>query len=316
MTLTVAPKTEPLLLQGLLAELLHTSRIDLPYLKDRTSGLEALRGEAARVSLESVGEKTGVSLPSLKEAASFLAENRPLAVICPPPFLPGEPFDPALIRGLIQLQLLSGNLGKPGGGLYLLPGPANALGAYALGAARAAFTETALFTEVASRKLRGLIILAEDPQGQSHLTAEQVQGLRSLDPDGFLVVQDLFLSDAARLADVVLPARPYIEKTGTFMNLERRVQPLYPAPAAAGGPWGAGEIIAGLARRLGLPFSAPSPRQTLLEIGRTNPEWAGITWERLAAEGLQWPCPGSDHPGTPILFESGFPKGSLPLSLD
>jgi predicted molibdopterin-dependent oxidoreductase YjgC len=117
------------------------------------------------------------------------------------------------------------------------------------------------------------------------------------------------------LAQVVLPARPYMEKTGTFMNLERRVQPLYPAPAAAEGPWGAGEIIAGLARRLGLPFSAPSPTQTLLEIGRTNPEWAGITRERLAAGGLQWPCPGLDHPGTPNLFESGFPNGSRPLSL-
>jgi formate dehydrogenase alpha subunit len=314
MALTVPPKTEATLVKGLLAELLATDRIDLPYLEGRTSGLEALHGEVAKVSLESVAAATGISLPALKEAAAFLAEHRPLAVICPPPFLPGESFDPALIQGLIRLQLLSGSLGKPGGGLYLLPGPANALGAYTLGAARAAFTERELLAEVASQKLRGLILLAEDPQGQSHLTPEQVKELRALGPDGFLVVQDLFLSDAAQLAEVVLPARPYMEKTGTFMNLERRVQPLYPAPAAAGGPWGAGEIIAGLARRLGLSFAAPSPTKTLLEIGRTNPEWAGIARERLGAEGIQWPCPGPDHPGTPILFESGFPKGLVPLS--
>jgi formate dehydrogenase alpha subunit len=315
MTLTVALKTEALLLQGLVSELLRTDRIDRPYLESRASGLEALRAETSQVSLESVAQGTGCSLPALKEAVVFLAENRPLAVICPPPFLPGEPFDPALIRGLIQLQLLAGSLGKPGGGLYLLPGPANALGAYILGAARADFTETELLAEVASRKIRGLIILAEDPQGQSHLTPEQVRGLHALRPEGFLVVQDLFLSDAAQLADVVLPARPYVEKTGTFMNLERRVQSLHPSPAAAGTIWGAGEIVAGLARIMGLPFSALSPAQTLQELARTDPEWAGFTRERLTAAGLQWPCSGPDHPGTSILFQSGFPKGSVPLSM-
>jgi predicted molibdopterin-dependent oxidoreductase YjgC len=315
MTLTVAPKTEALLVQGLVAELLRTDRVDRPFLESRTSGLESLRAESAKVSLESVAETTGLTLPSLKEAAAFLTENRPLAVICPPPFLPGQPFDPGLIRGLIQIQLLAGNLGKPGGGLYILPGPANALGAYSLRAARAVFTETELLAEVASQKLRGLIILAEDPQGQSHLTPEQVQGLQALRPDGFLVVQDLFLSDAAQLADVVLPARPYMDKTGTFMNLERRVQMLHPSPATAGTIWGAGEIVSGLARMLGLPFSALSPGQTLQEIARTDPEWAGISRERLAAAGLQWPCSGPDHPGTSILFQSGFPKGPVPLSM-
>ena len=314
MTLTVKPNTEAALVGGLVAEWLRSNRSDLPYLDGRTSGLEALRAAVAGLSPEGVADATGCSVPALKAAAAFLAENRPLAVICPPPFLPGEPFDPALVQGLIQLQLLSGSLGKPGGGLYLLPGPANALGAFTLGAARSAFTETDLLAEVASRKLRGIFLLAEDPQGQSHLTPEQVKGLEALRPDGFLVVQDLFLSAAAQAADVVLPARPYAEKTGTFMNLERRVQPLHPTPAATGARWGSGEIIGGLARLLGLSFPVYSPAQALGEIARTYPEWAGINRERLAGGGIQWPCPSLDHPGTPILFASGFSKGPVPLT--
>ena len=99
-----------------------------PYLEGEPAAWRALHGGLAKVSLESVAAETGISLPALKEAAAFLAEHRPLAVICPPPFLPGESFHPSLIQGLIRLQLLSGSLGKTGGGLYLLPRPANAWG--------------------------------------------------------------------------------------------------------------------------------------------------------------------------------------------
>ena len=164
-----------------------------------------------------------------------------------------------------------------------------------------------------SQTIRGLILAAEDPQGFSHLTADQVKQLAPLQANGFLVVQDLFLSPAAQQADLVLPARPYSEKTGTLMNLERRLQlsrGADPGPQAA--LW-TGDLLAGLAPHLGLPVQCTTPDQTFLEITRTHPDWAGFSYARIEDGGRHWPCPSPDHPGTPILFEDGFPQGKAKL---
>lgn len=312
-SLTVPPPQDGLLVQGLLAGILQQNRQDASYLEARTTGLKELREALAPITLASVSAGTGLSVPVLEEALAFVAEHKPLAVICPPPLEAGEPFNPTLVEGLINLQLLLGNLGQAGGGLYFLPPYANSLGASALGLARTGYTEEDLLAEAAAGTIRGLILTTEDPYAFSHLTADQVQQLASLPGNGFLVVQDLFLSPAAELADLVLPARPYSEKIGTRMNLERRVQLSRGAdlgPQAA--PW-AGDLLAGLAPHLGLSGPCTTPDQTFFEITRTHPDWAGFSYTRIEKGGLHWPCPAADHPGTPILFEAGFPKGKAKL---
>lgn len=311
--LTVPPPQEGLLVQGLVAGILQQNRQDSSYLESRASGLKELRESLTAVTLASVSAGTGLAVPALEEALAFVTDHRPLAVVCPPPSEPGEPFSPFLAEGLINLQLLLGNLGKAGGGLYLLPPQANSLGAWALGISRPDYTEKDLLAEVASQTIRGLILVAEDPQGFGHLSADQVKQLAPLQADGFLIVQDLFLSPAAQQADLVLPARPYSEKTGTLMNLERRLQLSRGADPGPKAVLWTGDLLAGLARHLGLPALPTTPDQTFMEITRTHPDWAGFSYARIEDGGRHWPCPSPDHPGTPILFEDGFPQGKAKL---
>ena len=132
-------------------------------------------------------------------------------------------------------------------------------------------------------------------------------GLKQLD---FLVVQDLFLSDTAALADVVLPAASFAEKDGTFTNTERRVQLLRPAvspPGEARPDW---KIICDIATAMGYPMSYPDAAAIMEEIASLVPSYAGIRHERLGNGGLQWPCPDTEHPGTRFLYAESFPTPS------
>ena len=140
-----------------------------------------------------------------------MAQHRPLALVCPPP-LGGTPFDRELVQSALNLQLITGNLGKAGGGLAFLAPKANTLGAWELGAVNPGNPE--LFALLETGKLKGLFLIAEDPAGRSHCSPDQAAALKA--SGIFLVVQDLFLSAAAEQADLILPALPYSEKMGTF----------------------------------------------------------------------------------------------------
>ena len=238
----------------------------------------------------------------------FVAQHHPLALICPPP-LGGTPFDRELVQSALNLQLITGNLGQAGGGLAFLAPQANTLGAWGLGAVNPGNPE--LFALLGTEKLKGLILIAEDPAGRSHCTPDQAAALKA--SGIFLIVQDLFLSEAAELAELVLPALPYSEKMGTFINVERRVQLLKPSiPPSPGTPW-TGDLLHRLAAALGTSWPRLTPAQALEEIARNIPDWAGLSLSRLEQGGLQWPCPRPDHPGSPILYTEGFPAGTVRL---
>jgi len=130
--------------------------------------------------------------------------------------------------------------------------------------------------------------------------------LKSLD---LLVVQDIFLSETAELAHVVLPAGSFAEKEGTFTNTERRVQRVRKAVNPPGEARVDSLILSDLSARLGYQMNAASADETFLEIGRVWPSMAGMTYSRLEKRGIQWPCPTIEHPGTPYLFKGGFPRG-------
>ncbi len=125
----------------------------------------------------------------------------------------------------------------------------------------------------------------------------------------FLVVQDMFLTETAKLADVVLPVSAFAEKDGSFTNTERRVQRVRKAitpPGQAKLDW---QIICELSQRLGLPMSYANSAQIMDEVASLTSIYGGITHNRLETCGLQWPCPDKNHPGTPILHSDKFSRG-------
>lgn len=154
--------------------------------------------------------------------------------------------------------------------------------------------------------LRAMYIMGENPVMSDPDMTHTIKSLTSLD---FLVVQDIFLTETAELADVVLPAACFAEKDGTFTNTERRVQRIRKALTPPGEAKEDSYIIAELAKRLGHELRFNSIEDVFAEAARLWPALAGITYKRIAKTGIQWPCPTPDHPGTPYLFKGGFPRG-------
>jgi len=148
-----------------------------------------------------------------------------------------------------------------------------------------------------------MYIVGEDPANSDPCSRNAEAALKNLD---FLVVQDIFMTATAQLADVVLPAAAWAEKEGSYTNTERRVQWSYKAIEPPGAALADLEIVCRVGRSLGLPFDYPDAASVLAEINQNVPQYGGITQARLCKGGLVWPCPNPDHPGTPILHSAGF----------
>jgi len=132
------------------------------------------------------------------------------------------------------------------------------------------------------------------------------EGLEKLE---LLVVQDIFLTETAKLADVVLPGLSFAEKEGTFTNTERKVQRVRKAIHHTGNARADWQILCDLSTRMGYPMSYQEPKNIMEEIARLTPSYGGISYDRLENGGLQWPCPTSDHPGTTYLHKDRFTQG-------
>src|SRR3990170_243373 len=154
--------------------------------------------------------------------------------------------------------------------------------------------------------VRGMYMLGENPFLSDPNVNKVRKALAALD---FLVVQDIFLTETAEFADVVLPATSFPEKDGTYTNTDRRVQlgkEALTAPGAARPDW---QIVCDIATRMGYPMRYDSPEQIFREMASLTPSYAGITYERLGDAGLLWPVPDASHGGTPVLFTDTFPSG-------
>jgi predicted molibdopterin-dependent oxidoreductase YjgC len=152
--------------------------------------------------------------------------------------------------------------------------------------------------------VRGMYIMGENPILSDPDVAHAEHWFRELE---FMAVQDLFLTETARYADVVLPGASFAEKTGTFVNTERRIQLSHKAVDSPGEARGDLEILMDLTNRLGLPTSFSDAEDVMREIARVTPSWAGVTYGRLEGAGLQYPVPDDGHPGTSFLFDQEFP---------
>jgi predicted molibdopterin-dependent oxidoreductase YjgC len=231
--------------------------------------------------------------------------------------------------------MLTGNLGKEGAGVNPLRGQNNVQGACDMGglpnvlpgykpvtdeAARKVFEEAwgvklpdkpgltmiEMLNAAEKGEIKALYIMGENPA----LSDPNLNHTRhALEKCEFLVVQDIFMTETAEFADVVLPGASFAEKDGTFTNTERRVSRVRQAltlPGQARQDW---QIIQDLSNRMGYAMKYDSPRQILEEINQLVPQYAGITWYRIEKKGIQWPCPDTSHPGTEFLHQDKFTRG-------
>jgi predicted molibdopterin-dependent oxidoreductase YjgC len=237
------------------------------------------------------------------------------------------------VLAISNLALVAGNIGKPSTGVNPLRGQNNVQGACDMGALpnvypgyqRVDNTEVRQKFESAwncslspspgltipeisqaafDRKIKALYIIGENPLLSEADARHVEEAFKRLD---FLVVQDIFLTETAQLADVVLPAATFAEKDGTFTNTERRVQLIHKAIEPAGDALSDWEIICKVAKSLGAKgFDFSHPSEIMEEIASLTPSYKGISYHRLKDGGLQWPCPNPKHPGTPILHTQSF----------
>ncbi len=251
-----------------------------------------------------------------------------------------------LVMTLANLSMLCGQIGKASTGVNPLRGQSNVQGACDVGAlpnflpgyqlvsdeakrkavaqdwgladlpTQPGLTVVELMHAALERRVRAMFVMGENPMLSDPNLSHVEAALRALD---FLVVQDIFLSETAQLADVVLPAASYLEKDGSVTNTERRVQllhPVLPAPGEALPDW---RILCAIGERLEAklrPDSAPLTKwqyagtaAIMEEMARVTPIYGGMRHSRLDSEGLTWPCPTLDHPGTPVLHTKGFSRG-------
>ena len=307
---------------------------DRAFIDKRTEGFELFRKALKGDTIQNAVAVTGIKEGEMRAAArAYAAADR--AAIISAADMGGADDGPQLVLALANLALLTGNLGKESAGLYLPYGENNLQGIADMGALPAVLTgyqsvkekrirdkfneawglqinETPgiaamdLFRAGNSTGIKAMYVLGENPAACSGERLDTEGVLANLD---FLVVQDIFMTETASLADIVLPSAAFAEMEGTYTNTERRVQLSRAAVEAPGEAFAGWAILAELAGWLGFEWAYSGPEDVFAEMASLTPQYAGITYERLMEEGLQWPCPAIDHPGTPFLHEGRFSRG-------
>jgi formate dehydrogenase major subunit len=330
------PGTDVALYNGMLRVILHEGLHDEAYVQANTEGFAALAASVEPYTPEFVERVTGVPAAKVVEAARMYAQARTSAIYW------GMGISQHTTGSdnsfcLINLALVTGNIGQPGVGLNPLRGQNNVQGASDMGAipmyypgyqaadkpevqerwgkywgvGRApgrGLTVTEILKAAHRKEIRGLYVMGENPVLSDPDMNKVDECVRALD---FLAVQDIFLTETAEYADVVLPAATGLEKDGTYVNTDRRVQfghAVVQPPGEARQDW---DILQALAQRLGAPWHYHDITQVHDEMRRLVPEYAGITHARAEAEGTQWPAPTEDHPGSPIYTSIPRGKGLL-----
>ncbi len=320
------------LLSGLQHVILREGWEASQYIQERCEGFEEYRKAIEFFTPEKVEELTGVKAADLVEAARLYATSGVGSIYyCMGITQHSHGVDN--VKACVNLALITGNIGVEGGGVNPLRGQNNVQGACDMGGLPNVFTGYQPVTNptavekfskywnaplsdkvgmtltqmipACGEQIRAIYILGENPMVSDPNLHHVEESLRKLD---FLVVQDIFLTETARLADVVLPGVSFAEKLGTVTNTERRVQLSNPAIK----PWGNVrqdyEIIADLAARFGHTFPR-TPEGLFQEIRDLTPSYAGLTYDRIREVGIQWPCPTEEHPGTRFLHAGKFARG-------
>lgn len=334
--LYIHPKsgTDPHLLLGLEKYLVDRDWVDHAFLRDRVEGLERYLESLAPYTLDRVQHTTGVAPEAIAALAAMIHQASKVA-ICWAMGITQQGQGAQASLAIANLLLLTGQIGRPGTGAYPLRGHNNVQGASDFGskpkflpgyqpvedsAARArchavwggaeipatpGLPNTAIADAVLDGRLHGLYIVGEDTALVDNNVA-RIQ--RALEQVEFLVVQELFLTKTAQYADVILPAVPSLEKEGTFVNTERRIQRLYQALPPLGDARPDWAILQEVANRLGASWRYANPGEIMDEVRAVAPMFAGVTYDRLREyRTLHWPVL-KDGTDAPLLYQDGFPQ--------
>ncbi len=321
-------------INGFMNVIMENNLIDEDYINERTEGFEELKATVKKYTPEEVEKITGIDADKLKEAAMLYGKAEKASIL----YAMGitqHSNGTDNVKSLVNLALITGNVGKEGAGVNPLRGQNNVQGACDMGGLPNVYPgyqpvdnedNCKMFSEawncscnlnrgkplteipelVNSGKLKALYIMGENPLVSEPHLKHIDEVFDNLD---FIVVQDLFMTETAKKADVVLPAACFAEKDGTFTNTERRVQRVRKAVDAPGEAKDDLSIISMLAERFGVKLSN-EPEKVFEEIRKVTPQYAGINYKRIEEnDGVCWPCPDEEHPGTPILHIDKIIRG-------
>jgi formate dehydrogenase major subunit len=321
------------LLNAMAKVIITEGLVDKDFVAKKTDGFSDLAASVMNYSLERAAEQTGLQAGQIIKTARTYAKAKAASTI----YCMGitqHTVGSDNVAACANLALLTGNIGKPGAGVMPLRGQNNVQGACDMGAlpgilpgyapviddelrsqiaapwgvtdlpAKQGLTVVEMMKAAKSGRIKAMWIMGEDPVNSDPNAREVKDALSNLD---FLVVQDIFLTDTAQMADLILPAAAWAEKSGSFTNTERRVQwcerITNPPKDAKEDLW----IISEVGNRMGLKLGSIDAETVLAEINTVVPAYAGINRQRATKRGgVHWPCPAEDHPGTPILHTENF----------
>ena len=333
--LKLKPGTDVWLLNAMAHVIIAEGLADEAFIESSTEGFEAVKERVASYTPEEAELVTGVPAEDIRATARQYATTR-RAGIYYTLGITEHTHGTDNVYALSNLVLMTGHLGHESTGMNPLRGQNNVQGANDAGATPIFYPgyqrvddpevqakyEAAWGTKLsptpglnlnemmkaAGKEIRAFFVMGEDIVMSEPNVSKLEQGLNGLD---FLVVQDIFLNETARFADVVLPAACFSEKDGTFTNSERRVQLVRKAVEPPGSALADWQILVALARACGVEWDYPSPAAIYSELARHAPKFAGLSHARIAerGEGLQWPCTDEEDPGTQYLHKGGVMRG-------
>jgi len=328
------PGSDVALLMGMCRCILEEGLQDQDFIDQHTENFDEFQAALEEFTPEFVQEITGVDWDDITRAARLYASQKPASIF----YAMGitqHSHGTDNVMAVANLAMLTGSIGKPSTGVNPLRGQNNVQGACDLGGlpnvypgyqkvddpgVKAKFekawgrelddkmglTHTEIFDAILEGQIKALYMMGENPI-LSEADANHVK--KALEELDFFVAQDLFLSESAEYADVVLPAASFAEKEGTFTNTERRVQRVRKAISPRGESKPDWWIISRLAQKMGVEgFDFENSTEIMDEINAVTPIYGGITYDRLGKNGLQWPCRDEDDPGTPFLHEGQFAR--------
>jgi len=329
------PGSDVALVNAMMNVIITEGLANQDFIAQHTEGYEDMAAVVAKYTPEYAEPITGVPAEDIRKAARLYAQSGSSA-ICYAMGLTQHRTGTDNVKSVCNLAMLTGNIGRPGTGVDPLRGQNNVQGACDMGGLPNVFTAYQAVTNDAAREkfeqawgvqlpnqnglvltevinkahhgeIKALYVIGENPM-MSDPDLEHVE--EALDKVDFIVVQDIFLTETAKYADVVFPSACFAEKDGTFSNTERRVQRVRKAVSAPGEARTDWEILCQIATRMGYPMGYDSSEQIFEEIRTLTPSYAGISYQRIENGGLQWPCPTEGHPGTPYLHKDGnFTRG-------
>jgi formate dehydrogenase alpha subunit len=341
------PGSDVVLLMGMCRYIIEEDLHDKEFLAERCEDISEFRESLEAFTPEFVTEITGIPWDQVGTVARIYATQKPAALFYAMGITQHSHGTDG-VMAVANLALLTGNIGKPSSGVNPLRGQNNVQGACDMGALpnyypgyqqvtnpavrekfekawgigatagngsrapisnlpdKLGLTHTEIFDKIYEGKIKSLYLVGENPLLTEANAKHVREALEELD---FFVAQDLFISETAQYADVILPAASFAEKAGTFTNTERRVQRVRPAIPPRGESRPDWWITSQIAQKMGAPgFDFSEPSKIMDEIASVTPSYGGISYERIEKVGLQWPCPDENHPGTQYLHKDKFAR--------